>query len=79
MLYLDQLVSAYDGKDPDKSHANKVLVFDHKGNAVTELNLGCRIYQMALSSDKTKFYGIANLPEPVIVEFDLPKELINKR
>ena len=76
VLYLDQLLSEHDGKDPEKSHANKVLVFDHQGNTVAELNLGCRIYQMALSSDKTKFYGIANLPEPVIVEFELPKEMM---
>ena len=76
VLYLDQLLSEYVYGDPERSYANKILVFDHKGNAVTELNLGCRIGQMALSSDKTKLYGIADLPEPVIVEFDLPKAMM---
>ena len=79
VLYLDQLLSEYVSKDPEKSFANKILVFDHKGNPVTELLLGCRIIQMALSSDKTKIYGLAHLPEPQIVEFDMPKELINKK
>ena len=79
VLYLDQLLSEYVYGDPEKSFANKVLVFDHKGNPVAELNLGCRIIQMTLSSDKTKIYGLAQLPEPQIVEFDMPKELTNKK
>jgi hypothetical protein len=79
VLYLDQLRSEYVYGDPEKSFANKILVFDHKGRAVTELHLGCRIIQMTLSSDKTKIYGIADLPEPQIVEFDLPKEMVKEK
>lgn len=73
LLYLDQLLSEYDFKNPEKSLANKILIFDHEGNAVASLHLDCRLQTMALSKDSRKLYGISLLPEPTIVEFDLPK------
>ena len=79
VLYLDQLLSEYDYHETEKSLANKILVFNHKGDAVTKLNLSCRISYMALSSDHTKLFGLSQLPEPTLVEFDLPKKLINKK
>lgn len=78
MLYLDQLLSEYDYTKTEKSSANKVLVFDHKGNAVAILKLDCRVMQMALSKDSRKLYGIAQIPEPTIVEFDLPEMFVSK-
>lgn len=72
LLYLDQLLSEYDFKNPEKSLANKILIFDHEGNAVASLHLDCRLQTMALSKDSRKLYGISLLPEPTIVEFDLP-------
>ena len=75
LLYLDQLLSEYDFKNPDKSLANKILVFDYKGNHVAVLSLDCRLQAMAFSPKNRKIYGIAQLPEPVIVEFDLPEDL----
>ncbi|MDL2281756.1 TolB-like 6-bladed beta-propeller domain-containing protein [Parabacteroides sp. OttesenSCG-928-G06] len=75
ILYLDQLLSEYDSKLTEKSCANKVLVFDYKGNAVAKLHLDCRINGMAISKDRTKLFGLAQLPDPVFVVFDLPKEL----
>ena len=74
LLYLDQLLSEYDGTKTEKSLANKILVFDYEGNGVAVLNLDCRLSNMALSKDSRTLYGIANLPEPTIVEFDMPKE-----
>lgn len=73
LLYLDQLLSEYDFKNPEKSLANKILIFDHEGNAVASLHLDCRLQTMALSKDSRKLYGISLLSEPTIVEFDLPK------
>ncbi|MDD2286428.1 MAG: BF3164 family lipoprotein [Paludibacter sp.] len=77
VLYLDQLLSEYNYKQTDKSLANKILVFDYKGNAVAKLHLSCRINEMAISGDQTKLFGIAQLPEPTLVEFDLPQKLTN--
>lgn len=75
ILYLDQLLSDYDYNKTEKSCANKILVFDYNGNAVAKLHLDCRIKKIAISSDKTKLFGIAQLPDPKIVEFNLPDEL----
>lgn len=75
VLYLDQLLSEYDYNKIEKSCANKVLVFDHEGNAVAKLHLDCRIYEMTVSGDRTKLFGIAPLPDPALVAFDLPEEL----
>ena len=79
LLYWDQLLSEYDGKKTEKSLANKILVFDYEGNGegngVAVLNLDCRLSNMALSKDSRTLYGIANLPEPTIVEFDMPEGL----
>ena len=33
---------------------------------------------MALSKDSRKLYGIAQIPEPTIVEFDLPEMFVSK-
>ena len=78
LLYLDQLLSEYDYAKTDKSLANKVLVFDYAGNAKAVLKLDCRLQQMALSKDGRKLYGISQLPEPTIVEFDLPEMFVSK-
>ena len=79
LLYLDKLLSEYDHYDTEKSLANKILVFNHKGDAVAKFHLSCRISNMALSSNQSKIFGLAQLPEPMIVEFDLPTKLMNKR
>lgn len=76
LLYLDQLLSEFNINQMEKSMANLILVFDYEGNAVAKLRLSCRINEMALSNDGDKLYGIAHLPEPTIVEFNLSK--INK-
>ena len=78
LLYLDQLLSEYDYAKIDKSLANKILVFDYEGNPVAILNLDCRLQEMALSKDSRKLYGISQLPEPTIVEFDLPEMFVPK-
>lgn len=75
MLYLDQLLSEYDYYDTEKSLANKILVFNHQGDAVAKLELSCRISDIALSRDQAKLFGLAELPEPTFVEFDLPRKL----
>lgn len=75
LLYLDQLLSEYDFKKPDKSLANKILVFDYEGNRIAVLSLDCRIQTMTISSENGKIYGIAQQPEPIIVEFGLPEDL----
>ena len=77
VLYLDQLLSEYDYSETEKSLANKILVFNHQGDAVAKLHLSCRISFMALSSNQEKIFGLAQLPEPTLVEFDLPKKLKN--
>ena len=74
LLYLDQLLSEYDYSKTEKSTANKILVFDYEGNAVAILNLDCRLQEVALAKDCRKIYGIAQLPEPTIVEFELPSK-----
>ena len=74
LLYLDQLLSEYDYSKTEKSTANKILVFDYEGNAVAILNLDCRLQKVALAKDCHKIYGIAQLPEPTIVEFELPSK-----
>lgn len=79
LLYLDQLLSEYDHYDTKKSLANKILVFNQQGDAVAKFNLSCRISNMALSGNQSKIFGLAQLPEPTIVQFNLPKKLMNKR
>lgn len=74
VLYLDQLLSEYDYNQTEKSCANKILIFDYQGNPITKLHLSCRIKKMAISSDRTKLFGLAQLPDPTLVEFKLPKE-----
>ena len=79
VLYLDILLSEIDYSKTEKSLANKILVFNLHGDAVAKLNLSCRINNMTLSNDQTKIFGLAQLPEPTIVEFDLPKKLVSKK
>lgn len=71
VLYLDQLLSEYDYQIPQKSMANKVLVFDYAGLPVAKLVLDKRIYQMALCPRLHKIIGLGNLPEPSLVSFDV--------
>ena len=79
VLYLDMLHSEFDFSEMEKSLANKVLVFNHQGDAVAKLHLSCHISNMSLSSSQAKLFGLAQLPEPTIVEFDLPKKLTRDR
>lgn len=44
ILYLGQLLSDYDFKDPYEPVANKVLVFGYKGLSIVKLLLDRRIY-----------------------------------
>lgn len=71
ILYLDQLLSEYDYNDPQKSMANKVLVFNYSGVPIAKLILDKRIYQMALCTKLHKIIGLGNLPEPAFVSFDV--------
>jgi hypothetical protein len=73
LLYLDQLLSEFNINQTEKSMSNLILVFDYEGNAIAKLHLSCRINEMALSNDGKKLYGIAHLPEPTIVDFNLSK------
>ena len=75
ILYLDQLLSEYDYTKTEKSCANKVFVFNHKGERVACLNLDCRLSNIAIDSRRKKMYGIAEIPDVSLVEFSLPEEL----
>lgn len=79
LLYLDILQSEFDFSKTEKSLANKILVFNHQGDPVAKFDLSCRISNMALLRNQAKLFGLAQLPEPTIVEFDLPKKLISKK
>lgn len=79
LLYSNKLLSENDKLDISSYAGNLVLVFDYNGKGVAELNLSCWMRNIALSVDRTKLYGIAQLPEPTIVEFDLPSYLSDKR
>ena len=57
ILYLDQLLSEYDYAVTEKSCANKVFVFNHKGEKVACLNLDCRLSSIAIDSKNQKMYG----------------------
>lgn len=75
VLYLDQLMSEYDYGNSEKSQANKILVFNYQGEQVSTLKLDCRIGRMALCRKRNLLFGIANLPEPTLVRFNLPKDM----
>lgn len=75
ILYLDLLLSEINYRDTEKSSANKILVFNHEGDAEAIINLDCRIDNMVISNDRTKLYGLAEMPEPTIVSFDMPKDM----
>lgn len=75
ILYLDQLLSEYDYAVTEKSCANKVFVFNHKGEKVACLNLDCRLSSIAIDSKNQKMYGVAEIPDVSLVEFVMPKEL----
>ena len=75
ILYLNQLLSEYDYSKTEKSCANKVFVFNHKGEKVACLNLDCRLSNIAIDSKRKKMYGIAEIPDVSLVEFSLPEDL----
>lgn len=50
---------------------NLIRVYDWKGNLVKKLQLDIDVKQMAVSMDNRKIYAIADLPDPVLVVFDL--------
>ena len=70
ILYLDQLLSEYDYNDPQKSMANKVLVFNYSGVPIAKLILDKRIYQMALCTKFHKIIWIGILTDTAFVSFD---------
>lgn len=71
VLYLDQLVSEYDYSNPEKSEANRILVFNHLGEQVSVMKLDTRISRMALNRKKKCLFGIARIPEPTLIKFEL--------
>lgn len=75
VLYMHQLLSEYDYFDSQKSCSDKVLVFDYTGSLVTNLNLDCRIQEMAVWAKGLKLFGISQDPDISLVTFDLPKML----
>lgn len=50
---------------------NLIRVYDWEGNLVKKLQLDIDVKQMAVSMDNRKIYAIADLPDPVLVVFDL--------
>jgi hypothetical protein len=50
---------------------NLIRVYDWEGNLVKKLQLDIDIKQMAVSKDNRKIYAIADLPDPVLVVFEL--------
>ena len=74
LLYVDTLMSRYDVNDITKSCSDKVLVFDHSGEYVSTLHLNCHLKKIAVGKNG-KLYGIARMPQHVLVEFDLPTQL----
>lgn len=75
MLYMDQLLSEYDTYNTEKSASNTIYVFKHDGEPVACLELDCRLRKLAIDSKQHKLYGIAQLPDFSLVEFQLPQEL----
>ena len=71
--YVYTLYSGRNYKD-DKDRAfqsNLIHVYDWEGNLVKKLQLDIDIQQMAVSKDNRKIYAIADLPDPVLVVFEL--------
>ena len=50
---------------------NLIRVYDWKGTLVKKLQLDIDVQQMAVSKDDRKIYAIADLPDPVLVVFEL--------
>jgi hypothetical protein len=50
---------------------NLIRVYDWEGNLVKKLQLDIDIKQMAVSKNNRKIYAIADLPDPVLVVFEL--------
>ena len=50
---------------------NLIHVYDWEGKLVKKLQLDIDIKQMAVSKDNRKIYAIADLPDPVLVVFEL--------
>ena len=71
--YVYTLYSGRNYKD-DKDRAfqsNLIHVYDWEGKLVKKLQLDIDIQQMAVSKDNRKIYAIADLPDPVLVVFEL--------
>ena len=52
-------------------HGNLVLVYDWDGNLVKKLQLDVDVKHIAVSKDNRKLYAIADLPDPVLVVFEI--------
>jgi hypothetical protein len=72
----DYVYTLYSGRNL-KEHGmscfqgNLIRVYDWEGNLVKKLQLDIDIKQMAVSKDNRKIYAIADLPDPVLVVFEL--------
>jgi hypothetical protein len=71
--YVYTLYSGRNYKD-DKDRAfqsNLIHVYDWEGKLVKKLQLDIDVKQMAVTKDNRKIYAIADLPDPVLVVFEL--------
>ena len=50
---------------------NLIRVYDWKGTLVKKLQLDVDVEQIVVSKDDRKIYAIADLPDPVLVVFEL--------
>lgn len=58
-------------------YSDEILVFNHQGERVACLKLDCNLDHFVIDRKRNKLYGTALLPDDALVEFDLPKELVN--
>lgn len=75
LLYMEQLLSEYNVYDTEKSASSTIYVFDYSGMPIARLNLDCKLIEIAINTKQNKLYGIAQLPDYSLVEFNLPKDL----
>lgn len=73
VLFLDIPLAETDAYQIEKSSANIIFVYDHKGNRVARLNLDYRIDNLCVSTDENTLYGITQTPGYHIAVFDLPR------
>ena len=72
----DYVYTLYSGRNL-KEHgmkcfdANLIRVYDWEGKLVKKLQLDIDVKQIAVTKDNRKIYAIADLPDPVLVEFEL--------